>query len=68
MLDRTLLILVPILALPFLACLAILLIVPGIERSLLWSGIGHGVVLFAAAAALSYGASMLDARSKQREP
>lgn len=66
MLDRSAMILLPLLALPFLACLAITLLVPGIEMSLLTEGLKIGVALVVGALALSYAASVLASRSERR--
>lgn len=55
--------LVAILALPFLACLAILTLEPGIERRLLLDGIKVGAILIALGSALSFGASLLAGRA-----
>jgi hypothetical protein len=66
MFDRSVISLLVILALPFLACLLILFAVPGIERALLLDGLKVGALLIAAGVALSFGASALAARSEER--
>lgn len=53
-----------VLALPFLACLLILLVEPGIERALLYSGVKVGVVLVVIAGALSFAASHFAGRGE----
>lgn len=52
-----------VLALPVLTCLLLMLVEPGLNRSLLWSSIKVGVVLVAIGGALSFVASRLAARS-----
>jgi hypothetical protein len=66
MLDRSAVPLVVILVLPFLACLAILFLVPGIDPALLIDGVKVGAVLIVAGVALSFGARGLATRSGQR--
>lgn len=46
-----------VLSLPVLACLAILFLEPGVNRSLFYDAVKTGVVLVIAAGILSYGAS-----------
>lgn len=57
--------LLAILVLPFLACLAILTLEPGIERRLLLDGIKVGAILVALGIALSFGASVLAGRANR---
>jgi hypothetical protein len=65
MLDRSAVPLVVILVLPFLACLAILFLVPGIDPALLIDGVKVGAVLIVAGVALSFAARALAMRSGQ---
>ena len=66
MLDRSVLILAAILVLPLLACLAIILLVPGIDPALLTHGLTLGALLVVGGVALSVAASFLSARSERR--
>lgn len=61
--DLAYLPLVIVLALPVLACLLLMLVEPGINRSLLYSAIKVGAVLIVIGGALSFAASRLAARS-----
>ena len=66
MLDRSVFILAALLGLPLLACLAIVLLVPGIDPAFLTHAITLGALLVAGGVALSFAASFLSARSEKR--
>ena len=66
MLDRSVFFLAAILTLPLLVCLAIILLVPGIDPALLTHGLTLGALLVAGGVALSFAASFLSARSGRR--
>ena len=53
-----------VLVLPALACLAILFVEPGINRSLFYAAVKTGIVLIAVGGAMSFVASWLAARSE----
>jgi hypothetical protein len=61
--DLAYLPLVIVLALPVLACLVLMLVEPGINRSMLYSAVKTGVILIVIGGALSFVASKLAARS-----
>lgn len=52
-----------VLALPVLACLILMLVEPGLNRSMLYSAIKSGVVLVVIGCALSFAASKLADRT-----
>ncbi|ACL56666.1 hypothetical protein [Methylobacterium nodulans] len=51
--------------LPVIACLVLMLVDEGIERSLLWAAVRVGILLIVIGGALSFGASRLAAKSGQ---
>jgi Sec-independent protein secretion pathway component TatC len=53
-----------VVALPVIACLLIMFVDPGINRSLFTSAVKNGIILVLVGGAASYVASMLAARSK----
>lgn len=66
MFDRSILTLAALLALPLLACLAIVLLIPGIDPAFLTHALMLGALLVAGGVALSFAASFLAARSGKR--
>lgn len=64
--DQNTAIFAALLVLPLLSCLAIVLLVPGIEPSLTVDGLKVGAGLVAGALVLSYAASALASRSADR--
>ncbi len=53
-----------VVSLPVLACLLLMYVDPGINRSLFTSAVKNGIILVLVGGAVSYVASMLAARSK----